>query len=114
MCGCPSLTLLILVQSTPDSMRWLKVPEVAKILNPILINSDATSQMGFLSWSLTLIKTFPVLGSITPAALWALKYASPNVFPNPITSPVDFISGPSNTSTSGNLLNGKTASFTEK
>ena len=31
---------------------------------------------------------------------------------NPITSPVDFISGPSKTSTLGNLLNGNTASLT--
>ena len=30
----------------------------------------------------------------------------------PITSPVDFISGPSTVSTPGNLMNGKTASFT--
>ena len=32
----------------------------------------------------------------------------------PITSPVDFISGPKSTSTSGNLEKGNTASFTEK
>jgi len=31
----------------------------------------------------------------------------------PITSPVDFISGPSTTSTPGNLTNGNTASFTD-
>src|SRR5206468_11620714 len=32
----------------------------------------------------------------------------------PITSPVDFISGPRIVSTPGNLMNGKTASLTEK
>ena len=31
-----------------------------------------------------------------------------------MTSPVDFISGPRMVSTPGNLINGKTASFTEK
>ena len=31
-----------------------------------------------------------------------------------MTSPVDFISGPKIVSTPGNLINGKTASFTEK
>ena len=38
--------------------------------------------------------------------------ARPKSLSNPITSPVDFISGPSKTSTFGNLLNGNTASFT--
>ena len=40
--------------------------------------------------------------------------ASPKVSPTPITSPVDFISGPRMVSTPGNLTNGNTASFTEK
>ena len=43
-----------------------------------------------------------------------LTNASANVSPTPITSPVDFISGPRIVSTPGNLMNGNTASFTEK
>ena len=40
--------------------------------------------------------------------------ASANVLPTPITSPVDFISGPKIGSTPGNFIKGKTASLTEK
>jgi hypothetical protein len=42
-----------------------------------------------------------------------LTKASAKVRPTPITSPVDFISGPRMVSTPGNLTNGNTASFTE-
>ena len=42
----------------------------------------------------------------------ALPNASPNVVPLPITSPVDFISGPKIGSTFLNLLNGKTGALT--
>ncbi len=49
-----------------------------------------------------------------PAPSWLLSMASANVRPVPITSPVERISGPSTGSTPGNLLNGKTASLTEK
>ena len=38
--------------------------------------------------------------------------AIPKFLSNPITSPVDFISGPNNKSLFGNLLNGNTASLT--
>ena len=37
--------------------------------------------------------------------------AIPKFLSNPITSPVDFISGPNNKSLFGNLLNGNTAVF---
>src|SRR4030095_6804310 len=53
-------------------------------------------------------------GRREPAPSWLLSIASPNVRPAPITSPVDRISGPRIGSTPGNLLNGKTASWTEK
>ena len=43
-----------------------------------------------------------------------LNKASPKVLPTPITSPVERISGPKMGSMPGNLLNGKTASLTEK
>ena len=53
------------------------------------------------------------MGSGTPAAACDFAKAHPKSSSMPITSPVDFISGPSNTSTPANLLNGKTASFTD-
>jgi hypothetical protein len=59
------------------------------------------------------MKARPDCGSLTPAASWLFTNASPNVSPTPITSPVDFISGPRIVSTPGNLMNGNTASFTE-
>src|SRR5438270_10346967 len=43
----------------------------------------------------------------------ALAKASPNVSAEPITSPVDFISGPSTVSTPGNLFQGKTGDLTK-
>jgi hypothetical protein len=42
-----------------------------------------------------------------------LAKASAKLTPMPITSPVDFISGPRMVSTPGNLMKGNTASFTE-
>ena len=44
--------------------------------------------------SLTLKKTVPVVGSTWPAESCALAKASPKLPATPITSPVDFISGP--------------------
>ena len=58
------------------------------------------------------IKAKPLVGSELAAAIWVFAYASPKSRSKPMTSPVDFISGPSKTSTFGNLLNGNTASFT--
>ena len=59
------------------------------------------------------MKARPLRGSRTPAASCDLTNASPKDSPMPITSPVDFISGPRMVSTPGNLMNGNTASFTE-
>ena len=56
----------------------------------------------------------PAFGSFTPAASCDLMKASAKVTPTPMTSPVDFISGPRMVSTPGNLTKGKTASLTEK
>src|SRR5574343_270599 len=67
-----------------------------------------------LSLSLTDRKTLPDLGSLTPAASCDLTKASAKVLPTPMTSSVDFISGPRMVSTPGNLTKGKTASLTEK
>ena len=60
------------------------------------------------------MKALPSVGSLTPAASCDLTNASPKVSPTPITSPVDFISGPRIVSTPGKRANGKTASLTEK
>ena len=58
------------------------------------------------------MKTVPEAGSVSPAAICALRYALRKSRSMPMTSPVDFISGPRTTSTPGNLTNGKTDSFT--
>ena len=59
------------------------------------------------------MKILPLVGKTVPAANWLLANAIENRSLMPITSPVDFISGPSTISTPANLMNGKTASLTE-
>ena len=66
------------------------------------------------SRSETETSTVPSSGSFEPAACCDLKYAMPKLVASPITSPVARISGPSTGSTSGNILNGNTASLTPK
>jgi hypothetical protein len=66
-----------------------------------------------LSPSRTETKTVPESGRRTPAPSWDLANARPKSESIPMTSPVDFISGPSRVSTPGKRANGKTASFTE-
>ena len=60
-----------------------------------------------LSRSLALMKTVPAVGSICPAAVCALAKASPKLSATPITSPVDFISGPEHGIDAGELAPGK-------
>ena len=81
---------------------------------PCSVSNGSKSGKYFLSDSFTLINAEPESGKILFAALWAFAYASPKLEPIPITSPVDFISGPRIGSTAGNLSKGKTASFTKK
>ena len=59
------------------------------------------------------MKTLPLFGSTVPAAIWLLANAMGKLSLTPITSPVDFISGPSTMSMPANLTKGKTASLTE-
>src|SRR4030081_813204 len=59
------------------------------------------------------MNTVPLSGIGVPALNWALPNASPKFSPTPMTSPVDRISGPSDGSTPGNLLNGNTGDFTK-
>ena len=65
-----------------------------------------------LSASLTETKTVPSRGSREPPPIWLLAKATAKEWSMPITSPVDFISGPSTVSTPGKRANGNTASFT--
>ena len=90
------------------------VPRVASSVNPKSSRSRAISTAASLSRSRTLINALPPVGKRVPAANCDLTKASPKLRPTPITSPVDFISGPRMVSTPGNFANGKTASLTEK
>ena len=65
-----------------------------------------------LSWFLTLKNTLPSKGRFCPAPSCAFQKAAPKLLSMPMTSPVDFISGPSIVSTPKNLLKGKTDSLT--
>ena len=65
-----------------------------------------------LSLSQTERNTSPSVGSGMPAAATALPNAAGNASAMPMTSPVDFISGPSCVSVPGKRLNGSTASLT--
>src|SRR5699024_3485557 len=56
----------------------------------------------------------PLVGNTSPAPICDLAKASAILSPTPITSPVDFISGPKIVSTPGNIANGKTAYLTLK
>src|SRR5450432_2489535 len=114
MCGRPSATLFTGVTGRPAAARAAAVPRVATSVKPSAVSVRATSTTRALSAFLTLTNTLPALGRRTPAASWDLTNASANVSPTPMTSPVDFISGPRMVSTPGNLMNGKTASLTEK
>ena len=64
-----------------------------------------------LSSSLTEIKTEPDDGNIFPAAICDFRNAMGKFLSIPITSPVDFISGPSIISSPGNRSNGKKGNF---
>src|SRR4051812_28678948 len=114
MCGRPSATLLTAVTGTPADASAAAVPLVATTEKPSPTSTRAISIARGLSLFLRLMKTLPLAGSFTPAASWDFTNASANVSPTPMTSPVDFISGPRMVSTPGNLMNGNTASFTEK
>ena len=87
------------------------IEDVKKVTNS-QINKWVPSMTAGLSFSVTVINTVPSVGNSWCAASCALKKARPKESAIPKTSPVDRISGPSRGSTSGNILNGKTASFT--
>ena len=112
MCGLPSITLFIILTSKPSSFIFNPVPFVAINLKPRPFSFVQSVFSCDLSSSFTLIKTLPSEGINCPAPIIDFPNASPKVLPLPITSPVDFISGPRIGSTFLNLLNGKTGAFT--
>ena len=99
-------------QGTPFLEKYFAVPSVAIISNPILIKSLAAYNASLLSALLTEIKAVPFLGTVYPSDCIAFKNATPTLSLIPITSPVDFISGPKKTFSSLNFLNGSTAFLT--
>ncbi len=110
--GLPSCSLGTISTSRLFLFNALAVPVVAKILNPRSDSFLATNIIFLLSSFLTLIKIFPFTGSFWPAAICDLANAIPSVLSMPITSPVDFISGPNTGSTPGKRTNGNTDSLT--
>ena len=110
--GLPSPTLNISSQGILFFKRYWQVPFVAIKLNPSLFKSSAISTNPFLSESLTDKKAVPFSGTVYPSDFIAFKNALPAILSIPITSPVDFISGPKKTFSSLNFLNGNTAFFT--
>ena len=96
----------------PLRSRTRAVPVVATSPKPISTRRLARVITARLSRFFTETNTLPVEGRKEPAASWDLRYALRKSRSMPITSPVDFISGPRTASTPGNLAKGKTDSFT--
>ena len=96
----------------PWRSRTRAVPAVATSEKPISARRLASVITTRLSRFFTEMKTLPEVGSVDPAAICDLRYALRKSRSIPMTSPVDFISGPRTASTPGNLTNGKTDSLT--
>ena len=111
-CGRPSITLFIRVAGTPAVCNAAVVPPVARMEKPSSTRLRQISIKAGLSSSLIEINTVPDRGKSVPAPSWLFANARPKSVSMPITSPVDFISGPKNTSTPGKRAKGNTASFT--
>ena len=84
------------------------MPAVATSAKPACASAAATGGSASLSRSCTERNAVPEVGSSVPAPRYDLSSASPNVAPSPITSPVDFISGPRIGSSPGKRTKGKT------
>ncbi len=113
----PSKCLRTTVAGTRLRRSTSAVPWVARISKPSSESTLIGKIMCRLSRLAMLTKTRPLVGSEPNAAACAFANAVPKSESKPITSPVDFISGPRMVSTclpSGvrNLLNGITASLT--
>ena len=112
-CGRPSATLFTKVTGMPSALSAAAVPRVATTPKPRPTRSRATDTARALSGFLTDRNTVPFSGRRMLAPICDLTKASPKLKPTPITSPVDFISGPRIGSTPANLAKGNTASLTE-
>ena len=112
-CGEPSPILLIARTGIPIREIACAVPRVAITSKPWSVSRAASCVAAALSASVTVMNTVPLSGSSTPAAACALPNAVGKSPATPITSPVDFISGPSTVSAPAKRANGSTASLTE-
>ena len=110
--GRPSEILSTLVDGTPASFNAACVPEVATISNPKSVNMVANAPAFGLSVPVRERNTFPSSGILFFDANCDFAKDMPKFSEIPITSPVDFISGPKIRSDPGSLLNGNTASLT--
>lgn len=105
---CTVLTLILLSESA------LAVPLVATKSKPISVSFLAMVMACSLSEFFTEMKAVPEVSNLLPAASCALANASGKFSSMPMTSPVDFISGPRMMSALLKRANGKTTSLTEK
>ncbi len=112
MFGLFSFTLKTDSTSSPFCRRNAAVPFVAASVKPSCARSRATGSTVGLSLSFTEMKTQPLSGRPCPAPCIAFMKATPKVSDPPITSPVDFISGPRIVSTPWKRTNGNTGLFT--
>ena len=112
--GSASWSFLTCSTSIPASFNSLLVPSVATNLYPALANSFAIGKNSALSCLLIVASIFPFFfeGYIL-AATNPLYKASFTFLPTPKTSPVDFISGPKDTSTLGSFCVENTGTFTD-
>ena len=108
-----SFTLYARSHSMSCWSRWIIVPRVAHSVKPMSASWRAMWSTRSLSRSFTELKTLPSVGRGLNALIWDLAKAMSGSGSMPITSPVDFISGPSTTSMPGKRPQGKTASFTQ-
>ncbi len=105
------------VEGMPLRRSTAEVPSVARISKPISTSRLTGNVMARLSRSATEMNTRPDSGKPPNAAAWDLANAVGKSTSNPITSPVERISGPRMASTIcpsavRNRRNGSTASFT--
>ena len=101
----PQLKRAILAQAAVPAVAYSSKPRSANLFTGKIIER--------LSRSATDTKMRPEVGNpFDEAANCDFANATPNVSSMPMTSPVDFISGPSTVSTPWKRLNGSTASFT--
>ena len=112
-CGDPCATLFTMAHEIPRPSICRAVPPVATNSKPIVESPRTIGSSSGLSSSRTLMNTHPLAGRSVEAASSALANAIANVQSIPITSPVDFISGPRMVSTPGKRTKGNTDSLTE-